>query len=253
MEWSLFRKIIDECSQHKNVERVMPYLMNEPLLDEGIVDKIDYIKEKNPQASVHLLTNGSLLNGELTKRLIKSRLDWIGISFHGIRKETLEKAMGIDFERTLTRICNFIEEAKRYRDIGEFIMVTFLKHSFLSDEEREETFNFWHEKGIKRISYFNAPISRAGNVKILPQIRHQQIFGCNSIWTDEMVHILYNGDIILCCMDWRREVVLGNVYNETIFDIWNGERKEVWKQVEGKKESPSDFICKRCEEAVLRV
>jgi len=250
MEEELFRKIVDECSRYK-VERIMPYLMNEPLLDPHLVSRIKYIKEKNPDTSVHILTNGSILNPELSHSLIRSGLDWIGFSVHGIRKKTFEETMGLPFEETMNQIQDFICQAEETRRISEFIMVTFLGHPNLSDRERQEIFEFWQRRGIERISFFEKPISRAGNVSALPKVRHPSVSGCGSIWAREMLHVLYNGEVVLCCMDWRREYVLGNLKEQSISEVWNSEPYiKMRRMVSGKEPSPSWFLCKRCEEAL---
>ena len=251
MEESLFRKIIDECSQYKNIERIILYLNNEPLTDPYLIERINYTKEKIPWASVHILTNGSLLTDELADRLIDSKLDWIGFSLHGIRKETIEKTMGLNYDLTFRRVLNFIEKAKEKKDIKEYIMVTFLRHKYLSLEEKEEAIKFWQDKGIERISYFEGPVSRAGNVKDLPKVRHEKIYGCTSIWANEMIHIVENGDVIMCCMDWKREVILGNVKKQSIYEIWNSEKyNRIRNKRDGNIDSEDDFICKRCESAI---
>jgi radical SAM superfamily enzyme YgiQ (UPF0313 family) len=178
----------------------------------------------------------------------------VGISFHGIRKDTVEKAMGINYDLTLRRIKGFIQKAKARRDIKDFAMVTFLCHQYLTKEEKVETFEFWQSQGIERISYFDGPISRAGNVIGLPQARHKKIGGCMSIWADEMIHIVENGNAILCCMDWEREEVLGNVKEQTIYEIWNSARyANVRDKRDGKADSDEDFICKRCEAAITEM
>jgi MoaA/NifB/PqqE/SkfB family radical SAM enzyme len=248
----LFKKIIGECSQYQELERLILYMNNEPLTDPCLVERINYSKEKLPWASVHILTNGTLLNERLAENLIKSKLDWIGISFHGISKETIESAMGIPYELSLKRIVEFIEKAKTKRNINDFVMITFLRHKYLSEEEKEQAIRFWREKGIARISYFEGPVSRAGNVTQLPKTyHHEQITGCNSIWADEMLHIVEDGTAVLCCMDWKREVTLGNLKEQNIRDIWNGRRKEVWEMIAGKCPMPEDFLCRKCEEARL--
>lgn len=249
MDDSTFRKIIDECSHHKNIKVIMPYLMNEPLLDRNLPDKIAYIKAKIPWVKVHILTNGSLLDKEFARSLIKSGIDWIGFSFHGIYPQTVEEVMGIDFHNTLDNILNFIEISKSSgKNLSQFIMVTFLQHDKLSFQEKEETFKFWKEKGITRISFYTSPISRAGNVPIFPKIKNGKIYGCNSIWADEMVHILCDGTVVLCCMDWRREVILGNVKENSIEEIWNSELfRSTWKQIKGEIPPSQNLICLRCE------
>lgn len=252
MDMSLYKKIIDECSSYKNIRNIILYMNNEPLTDPFLIERIDYSKERLPWASVHILTNGLLLTDDISEKLLNSKLDWIGISFHGIRKDTIEKAMGINYDIAFQRINNFIDKAKARKDIKNYLMITFIKHKHLSLQEKEEVGKFWRKKGIKRISYFNGPISRAGNVKTLAKIYHsEKIVGCNSIWANEMMHITEDGRAVLCCMDWKREVILGDLNKESLSAVWNKKRKEVWEMIAGKKNMPENFLCRYCEEAVV--
>ncbi|MCD6220265.1 radical SAM protein [Candidatus Calescamantes bacterium] len=252
MKETIFQKILDELSEHPQVKSVMPYLMNEPLCDSRIVDKIYMIKEKVSHASVHILTNGINLTEEIGERIIDSPIDWIGISIHAIREDTYQRfTKRRDFQEILLRITLFIEKAlKKWGE--DFVMIN-ITHApgYLTEKEKEEALDYWKNLGVKRIEYFPSPISRAGNVKWLPSVRHNRIKGCRSIWRNEMIHILFNGDVVLCCMDWRREVVLGNVRDKSIEEIWNSPyylRVEDW--IKGKSKPPPNFLCLRCEEAV---
>jgi anaerobic magnesium-protoporphyrin IX monomethyl ester cyclase len=252
MDEVLYKKIIDECKTHRELERIILYLNNEPLTDIHIVDRINYAKEIVPWASVHILTNGSLLNDKMQDDLINSKLDWIGLSIHGIKKQSIQGAMGLDYDTLFPQLLKFIQKAKCKRNLEEFIMVTFLNHKYLSAGEKDQAINFWKDQGISRISYFESPISRAGNVSSLPQIQHSEIFGCASIWANEMMHIVENGEVVLCCMDWRREVVLGNLNDQNIYEVWNSQKyAKVRSKRDGDKKSKADFICKKCEAAIV--
>jgi len=252
MDMELYRKIIDETSRYKNVERIILYMNNEPLTDPFLIERINYAKEKVPWAVVHVITNGVLLTEEISDKLIDSKLDWIGISFHGIRRETIEKSMKISYEMAMERISKFIGKIKQKKDIKKYLMITFLKHQYLTSEEKEEAVSFWKAKGVERISYFDGPVSRGGNVSKLPKVYHKgKVIGCNSIWADEMIHIVEDGKVILCCMDWRREVVLGDLNDETIHNVWHGSRKQTWAMISGERDMPEKFLCKKCEEAAL--
>ena len=254
MDMTLYKKIIDECGNYRDIERIILYMNNEPLTDPYLIERINYAKERLPRTSVHILTNGLLLTEETAEGLINSGLDWIGISFQGIRKETVEKAMGIPFEIALGRISNFIDKAKEKKNIEEYVMLTFLKHKYLDKEEKKEAVNFWKNKGIKRISYFDGSVSRAGNTQDLPKVYHRgKIVGCNSIWADEMIHIVEDGKVLLCCMDWRREIILGDLNNESVYEAWNGGRRQIWATISGKKTMPDKFLCRKCEEAKLEL
>lgn len=248
IELKIYQKIIDEVSNY-DVKRILLYLMNEPLMDKDIVSKINYTKEKNPKAIVHIVSNGSLLNKRLIKDLINSKLDYIEFSVLANRKETYRKAMHLDFDKTTKEILNFIKMARTQSKGEDYININITRTpGLLSDEEKDKMINFWRNAGIKNINYFDMPTSRAGNVPFLPKIKKKSVHGCNSIWTNEMIHILYNGDVILCCMDWKREVVLGNIKTQNIYEIWNGKKyNKIRKMRDGKIKSPSNFICKICE------
>jgi len=252
MDMLLYKKIIDECSSYSDIERIILYMNNEPLTDPNLIERINYAKEKVPWASVHILTNGLLLTDEISEKLLSSRLNWIGISFHGIRKETVEKSMKISYETALGRINKFIGKVKQKKDMKDYLMITFLKHQYLTLEEKEEVVSFWKAKGVERISYFDGPVSRGGNVSNLPKVyRKGKVIGCNSIWADEMIHIVEDGKVILCCMDWKREMILGDLNKESIYEVWNGRRKKTWEAITGKRAMSENFLCRRCEEAQL--
>ncbi len=250
MDFKTYKKIIDEAGNY-DVKRILLYLMNEPLMDKDIVSKINYAKEKNPNTIVHIVSNGSLLNEKLSKDLINSKLDYIEFSVLANSQESYRKIMHLDFNRTIKGILDFIKIARMQNKGNEYINIDITRTpSLLPTEEKDEMINFWREADIKNINYFDMPISRAGNVSFLPKVKHNSVKGCESIWANEMIHILYNGDVILCCMDWRREVVLGNVKTQNMYKIWNGEKyNKIRKMINGRIESPPDFICKRCEAA----
>ncbi|MDP8216561.1 MAG: radical SAM protein [Candidatus Kaelpia imicola] len=249
MDFKIFRKIIDECKDYKDLKVVMPYLMNEPLLDREIDKKIVYIKKRLPWSSAHILTNGSLLDEDMSLKLIGSGIDWVGFSLHGITENTIKKTMGLDLERVLDNISNFIKIAQRDRkDIADFIMLTLIKNERLSEKELEDAVSFWKRKGIKRISRYSHPISRAGNVPLLNKVRNERLYGCNSIWADKMIHILSNGDVVLCCMDWKREALLGNIEKDSLYDIWHSKKyNNLRSQIDGETAAEKELICLRCE------
>ncbi len=43
---------------------------------------------------------------------------------------------------------------------------------------------------------------------------------CREFW--ETVYVLANGDVVTCCYDGNAEYVVGNVYQNSLLDVWNG-------------------------------
>jgi len=206
MDQSLYKKIIDEVSRHPEVEKVMPYLMNEPLTDPRIVDFINLAKQKNPQAEVYIVSNGIALNEDLTERLLASGLDWIGFSVHAIREKTYEQITGrSDFEKIRDGVTRFIRRAREVGKHDKYVMINLTRvRPYVSDEEVKEAFAYWKSQGIDPVDYVDGYISRAGNVNVWNTDKpfHTRIQGCKTLWAYKMVHILFNGDVVPCCMDW---------------------------------------------------
>ncbi len=253
METALFDRVIDELSHHDSVIRILMYLMNEPLLDPRLPERIDQAKERNPQATVHIVTNGVLL-GKMGDRLLKSKLDWMGLSVHALKDETYLKLMGLkNFEgekgikQIIEKFCRKAVEEKG----PEYVDLKIIRDSrYLDQEEGKAAIQHWRDVGLSRVEYFEAPISRAGNVDWIPQVHRPAIQGCTSIWAMEMVHVLWNGDVLPCCNDWRRKVILGNVKEQSIEEIWNGPaRLQFLREVYGETAPRPGLICLNCEMA----
>lgn len=89
--------------------------------------------------------------------------------------------------------------------------------------------------GRRLFSLFN----RAGSVDVGPI---KKLPGCFMV--DRMT-IRADGNVVLCCNDYRKEVILGNVKETSLREIWNEPeyrklRRRIWF---GRYELP---ICKRC-------
>ena len=54
-----------------------------------------------------------------------------------------------------------------------------------------------------------------------------------------------NGDVILCCSDWHRTMILGNVLTDNIYSIWNNSKyREIRTQL--IRNDRSNKLCEKC-------
>ena len=99
---------------------------------------------------------------------------------------------------------------------------------------------------IDRSSYLKN-INIFSNEKYLKAVSDdgkKKVVGCSEKRAEEFLHISANGDVFLCCCDYKFETVFGNIYDNTI--------KEIWKSIDRKNminKSFSDF-CRKCALAV---
>lgn len=223
MEWELFTKIAQEITHHP-VARISPYLMNEPLLDRRLGDKIRYLAERKHTATIiKINSNGALLDEEMGEQLIESGLDRINFSVHGIRKETYESQMvGLKLERVLENIDRFLELKKRKGATKPRVRVTMVRTKAI-EEELPEIMAYWKARGV-RVNVRpleNRAMKEIAATGLNP--RNWKPFSfCNRLF--EQAYILYNGDVVLCCVDWERTTILGNLKEQSLEEIWNSPR-----------------------------
>lgn len=223
MEDALILKIIAECKKHF-VGRVSPYLTNEPLMDKRMPKILAEIKTGRGFAiKTKINTNAALLTEEVGKGLINARLDQLWISINGYSQGTYWHSMGLDLAGTKANVDGFLSLQKRLGRTRPKVVVTTLRTK-LVEHELDEARRYWKAKKIEfhihhmdnRAGDVVAGASRPESARFTPK-RNCDLFL-------KQAYIVENGDMILCCHDWRQSVVIGNVRSRSIAEVWNSER-----------------------------
>jgi len=245
-----------------------PYLMNEPTLDDKLIERIELAFKYFPKCNIEVSTNAMKLTPKLAEQLVdiitkndKSRKSHIWISHHAINKETYESIMR---RKNYAQILNNIIE---YLMINDGQVITILRGSgasadgtityFTEDEYHDYWVRIFKENNLNpanvKVDYFRFH-NRAGEVKMKDwkeanefyrAIDRYHPFSCWRFVSG--LHVLYNLDVVVCCMDYSCRYIWGNLRKESIKEIWNGEkRRDFVDKATGLKPSNSNFICKRC-------
>lgn len=236
MSQKLFLKIISEIVE-ENISHTLIhfYLQNEPFMDHDILNKIRLTKElSNNKIHIELVTNGTFLNENIIQELQDIDIDILVISLDAYTQKTYEKIRGgLDFSSVLKNIENLISQecsSKRY--------VGFVEQKENSSELQEFK-KYWrrigHKVKNKIYPYITVLNNRSGDLYDFYRLTKQnntievkrnifkfihKIFpGCYVPFLD--FNILSNGDVILCCNDYNKKVILGNVASSSIKEIWN--------------------------------
>lgn len=221
MDVALFERLADECTAHRP-QRISPYLMNEPLLDREIDQRIAYlVQRRKPPTIVHIATNGSRLDREMGERLLEAGLDSIAVSFQGLSKEVFEGTMaGLHFEETFDNVTAFMRLAQeRHSPIRRRVTMV---HTKVSEKDIEPARKHWTDLGVqfKVLPLYNRSHS-AVEAKGLNSKRWRPFSWCTRMMTQ--AYILFNGDLVLCCVDWERSTIMGSVREQSIEQVWNNE------------------------------
>jgi MoaA/NifB/PqqE/SkfB family radical SAM enzyme len=228
MPIELFHRIIDEICEHDSVQRISPYLMNEPLMDRQIGEKIAYIRKRldrsGGKAVIKINSNAALLDERTARILLDSGLDRISFSVHGIVPAIYEETMvNLKLDKVLRNIDRFLELKRE----GDFkrprVRVTMVKTKYL-EPQLDEIKRYWGERNIKvniRGLENRSDPDIEGTMKKFNTRGWQAFSWCTRMF--EQAYILNTGELTLCCVDWGRTTIMGRVSETTrLRDIWNG-------------------------------
>lgn len=222
MPLELFHRIIDEAAQHR-VRRISPYLMNEPLMDRDLFDKIRYINETIQDCKVVITTNGHFLTPPVVDQILAmgNGIHKVYVSFQGIDKDAYEKTMrgNMDFDRTMKNVHHFIETQKSRGLTRPQLWITMVDTAVI---DAKQAVAYWQSLGVA--SKYTTLENRGGNIKDAETFSHSRAMTYFSTCTRlfKQAYIMFNGDLVLCCVDYSREQVLGNIVNSSIAEVWNG-------------------------------
>lgn len=225
MKMETFRKIIDDCKDFPDKIKVLRlYKEGEPLLNPNFANMVAYAKESGKFIGIDTTTNGTLLNPKLNREIIKAGLTRIHISVEGLSSDEYLNICGkkIDFDefranlkdlydhkgdchifiKTITENCNEVDELRKKEKF----------YNLFGDMCDEISFEHiapcW--PGFDKELYSDTT-GVYGN-KIQECIVCPRLFYILTINSD--------GAASRCIVDWNRKMLIGDVYNNTVPELW---------------------------------
>lgn len=245
MEWSLYKKIIDEIAVTQPQARVWLVFFGEALIlkktTPSIFTMIRYAKERGLR-DVVLNSNGNLLDRSTSAELIDSGLDGIYIGLDAFSAKIYEKLrVGGNYQQTVQNVLDLIEVAKAKKAKAFSIQVQFVE----MDEnriERDRFINYWLAKGvsvkIRQKLTWSGLLSAKGDRQ--EKTRH------SCYWIKNTMSITDQGDVVTCAADPEGRLVVGNIRTQSIYEIWNGALQELRQLHEHGRWSELPFPCSEC-------
>lgn len=221
MSDELYEKIVVEVVKN-GIKRVNLQFYGEPLLDKKIFERIKRLKKEGLE--VKLNTNASLLNDENAQKLISSGIDKVNISFDAFNREKYNKIrIGLDYDKVIANIENFLEMTKKTSSPKPRTMMTFV--CLEQNKDEAEAFEKkWKGKADETmVSYAR---SWAGQMDVKSGRKKSFLAVdkniCKAMWNDLI--ILQDGTVALCCDDYEGMSNMGNLNHQKLADIWTGEK-----------------------------
>ena len=243
----LFEKIIIEISKHP-IQRLIPYLNNEPFLDPNYIEKIYFIRKMLPNVEIEISSNASLLTENIARKLVELNITELRLSIFGYDETTYKKMMpGLD-KNVVFKNLNDISKILKVTNITTTIIM--IDNDKINDEEFKKMEIFANNLGFEFEKW--GYLDRCKNVKWKSNnIYKRNVIGCEQKRPVERMHILANGKVIFCCQDWSHTLIMGDINKESIYEIWNSNYYNQLRNSIYKKEENAIELCKNCKLALV--
>lgn len=250
MDTKLFKEIIDQ-----GVEVGMLSLdacgFGDPFMDPQYKDKLAYVKTKYPFLKVYTSTTGQLL--------FRDRLTWacqyidtLKISHYGFTKPVFEKVHGgtLKFEKVSKNIQELlsIPQNRRPYIIMQFLILPENEH------ELEEWKMYWEPKVDEILIWLphNYGGGRYSNHLANTGIQDSKPRSCGRPFKGNLF-IRENGEVSMCCYDYNRQLIIGDLRHQTIKEVIEGvPLKKIRKVHTDETFNESNYICKDCDQIYPR-
>jgi len=234
MDFSLFKKIIDEVSSYKNLSMVSLTGQGEPLLHPDFGEMIRYASK---HCKTEVLTNATLLNEEKAREILEAEPYAIGFSFDAPTKEIYEKIRrGANYEKTVNNIKNFLTLKQKLRKKTR-CTISIIKEPLTEGKIGDfkkwcNTLPFDRVRVNELINFFgDSDLAQTGKIKydfVKKDLPRKKWSVCYTPWG--MLAINWDGFVPACILDYNQKFVVGNAYENTIMEIWNGDRMQEFRR-----------------------
>ncbi len=244
MELDVFKRIVDQAVEN-NVYGISLYMLGEPMLHSNIVEMINYAKNAGIPA-VNLSTAATTSNLE---KLLDTELDDLILSIDGASKEMYERMrVGGTFEKTVDIATKFLEKKCELKKDKPYTRVQIIRTKETKVEIIEYVKKWLPLADSVYAHNLDGMVPWLGNVMMNEKEvkeKNSTRLPCTQLW--KVLNIFWNGQVSSCCHDALGDMVLGNIKNNTLKELWNSDRANEFR----KKHVENDLegtICETCTE-----
>jgi radical SAM protein with 4Fe4S-binding SPASM domain len=244
MPLDLFKKIVADCRGFDI--RLWLHFMGEPLLNPALFDMIAHAKEQGVR-EVGLSTNATYLTDRKAMDLLRTPLDRLEFSIDALDREYFLRMRGVDeFDKVKANMEEFLRQKNSMGGKKPVVTLSFMRTPE-NNARRQEIIDTWQPllgkkdfiMMIDEMSFVD--FERRGS----QDPRYGKRTPCNWLW--QYMVILWNGDVSLCASDYDGKEIMGNANEQSLSDIFNGEKFAEFRQRHLQGEYDRIANCAQCD------
>lgn len=242
LDMDLYKRVLAEAKRY-HCPSISFHNNDEPLLLSDLAERIRLAKEAG-FLDIILVTNATLLTEERTHELLGSGITKMSFSLDGWNKESYERVRrGGSFAAVLKNIEYFLQEKKKAGLRLPITRATCVLSKFTA-ADMDKFRDFWSNK-VDIVEFQNFQALKGYTEPLKPEKAVVNTdFVCNLPW--QQVVIRANGDVLPCCSFFGTEMVIGNIKDSSIYELWHGKQMEqIRKELLSNNFNP---VCRTCSE-----
>lgn len=249
-----FRKICSDILALGQLKVLRFYMMGEPFLHKDLPEMIAYAKHAQVAERIEVTSNGTAITEKTSARILDSQLDYLRVSIYAmdpVRHKVITQSE-ITPERIRNNIATLYEMRKKSGKTSPFIYVKMINPFDQEEEKRlfdtykdisdeisiEKPMNWDNPDGVDFLdNVYDKEIDRA---KLFPYPKEV----CPFPFYNLVVHS--SGDVSVCCVDWEKKTVCGNIFQQSLKDIWTGPKLLAFQRMQIERRKHENEACRNC-------
>lgn len=216
MDFDLYERLLREAAAHGTTNLQLQFY-DEPLLHPRLLEMLKKAHELG-FTFIHMNTNGTLLTPKLCDQLLETGVDSMTVSIDAATSQVYQELRG---NPRFEQVCQTIEylAGKIREGSHKFSLSVSLVQVPENQSETSEFISRW----INTVEYvrIDKPVDSLNRARDAFFHPSQRVI-CFYPW--QVICVLADGAVVKCCGDFNLKDVVGNVKENTLEEIWQGDR-----------------------------
>ena len=244
MQWPRFERIVDEALG-MGIRRIKLNRFGEPLLHPDIHRMTAHVKSRGAPW-VFFVSNGTLLDAPEREGILESGLDLLVVSIDGYTPETYGRIRnGASLEEVRSNVEELLSLRNRRGRSHPFVQINMVLMKY-NEAEAPDLIRYWESRAdYVNVSNYSVTGTLADHSVVAGMEFDETPSPC--FFLDNSMLVLASGEVTVCCSDFNGELIVGNVSERGLGEIWRGEPyRKIRQLMHDKRFDALPAICSGC-------
>jgi len=212
----------------------------DPLLDKQLVERVQYCTDRGKKT--YFSTNPVNISLKVMDRLGQAGLSFLKFHLDGVDNESQLKYRGrVDktYQKSQQKV---LDTLNLFKEKGYPTKLVLTKLKFNNDDALDQEFlDFWKQHDV--FAYIKNQHNRwlyEEEDAVDNSAEYMQRY-CEFPWTS--LSLLQDGSVVPCPLEYNADLVLGNVKEESLSEIWNGKTYDAFRKMHATGNFPANHFC----------